>query len=756
MAHAFGSRPQVIPEFTGLQVNTSVQVLPIPIIYGSPRVQVNVIYYNGFNSQLVSQSRGGKGVLGGGKGGGSQQVEYFATFIAAIGEGPLGAIQIIYQDSEVWTPGTYPTNGASYFNGTSTQAPWSYVVDNWPNDARPYKDTAYYAFANAQIDSSATIPQINLVVAGYGTSSSPLNNSTLTISTGQYDPNGNPLSYIGDIVLGDADADPASVIIDFLTNSNYGATFPTDWIDYTSLYTSTNVYDPSTGDQALSTYCQAVGLAWSLAINNVESANSLLERWCKNLGVAVVWNGAQLKFVPYWDTFVGTNPGYDPTSVIAMKYFNPYTLPIVTITMDFILQSKSKDQDPITFSRKDPLEVYNTVRLNYKDRTNFFNDNTVEAKDEVHIEEFGPRVDNVGLATEFSLTTYANVSAQIQLQRNLAIMRTFTWKMGPLWGWLDPMDIVQIPDPTNYNNTILVRITSVEDDEEENVVLSAEEFPVGSQSIVAIPTSPTTPPNMGATNSPPSSIYPPVMFEPTTAMLTATGFSTPQWIFGCSAGANNQLDTNWGGVNIWVSQDQVNYQMLGTLQQPSLIGSLTTPLPAYGGSNPDTTDTIYVNLSECDGVLPSYTTTTAANGSSLCVISDLSGFELVSYTTALLIGPNTYALTGLYRGLYGTSARSFGGGSQFMFVGTGANIFEIALPQSYVGEQLWVKAQSFNVFNTATQDLSDCVAYPYTVVGPTPAGLLPPPSIMNPSYRPQVGNSISGPNVSTYNRNLLL
>ena len=65
MANLFSGAPKVIPEFTGLQVNTSVQVLPIPIIYGTPRTSVNLLYYNGFQVKQVSQG-GGKGILSGG------------------------------------------------------------------------------------------------------------------------------------------------------------------------------------------------------------------------------------------------------------------------------------------------------------------------------------------------------------------------------------------------------------------------------------------------------------------------------------------------------------------------------------------------------------------------------------------------------------------------------------------------------------------------------------------------------------------
>ena len=712
-----GAPPKVIPEYTGLQVNTAVQVLPIPIIWGKPRCNMNLIYYNGFYSKLVSQ--GGKGLLGGGKGGG-QSVEYFATLIMAIGEGPLTAIDIIYQDQATYTPSDYPTNGAYFFEGTPTQLPWTVISGAWPADARSYKDTSYYGFYNAQLDSSATVPQINIVPAGRLAGTCPLNKTGLTITSGQYNQQGNPLSFFGTIELGFADADPAQVIIEFLTDPTFGAGFSPQFLDFGSLLSSPEAFDPSSGDTALSTFCQAVGLGWSLVLNNAESANSILDRWTKNLNVAVVWNGVTLRFIPYWDQFNGLNPGWDVTAGIAKKYFSPYTQPICSITYDHVLQSEDKANDPITFSRKDPMQVYNTVRIDYKDRTNFFNDNSVEAKDEAQAELIGPRIDNIGLANEFTLTAYANVAAQMQLQRNISIRRNFQWKMSPLWGWLQPMDVVQIPNPANLSQTLNVRITSVEDDEDETVTVTAEEFPYGGQSPVVIPTSTTTPPNQGATNFPALPVFPPVIFEPTTLMLTATGFAVPQVIIGASGGSDGTLNAYWGGCYVWLSTDNVNYEMFATLMQQSLVGLLAASVGASG-------TTIQVNMDQSEGVLNSVSAAGAAAGASLCVMKDASGIELFSYTSAILTGPGVYTLSGLFRGLYGTTQREFGAGSQFLFCGTSGNFIEKPLPPQYVGTLFYVKLQSFNSFHNQTQDLATCAVYEYLLQGPTPVGPVPAP-----------------------------
>lgn len=716
MVGMFGGGTKTIPEFTGLQVNTAVQVLPIPIVYGSPRVNINLIYYNGFYS--TNKSSGGKGALSGGKGG--TTVKYYATLIMAICEGPIGLPLLIYQDQGVWLPADYPSNGSYYFDGSATQAPWSYVAGEWPNDSRSYKNTAYYGFSDAQLDSSATVPQINLVVQGFLTGSCPLNFETLTITTGQSGPSGAPISFEGNVVLGFMDVDPGATIWDFLTDPVHGATFPTKWIDGSTLFTGANGWDPTTGDMAVSTFCQAVGLGWSVVLNNVESASSILERWTKNLNVAPVWNGAMLRFIPYWDEYASGNPGWDSRNGIPLKYYTPYTQAICTIPMDQILQSENKEDDPISFSRKDPVEVYNTVRVDFRDRTNFFNDNVVEAKDEAHVELYGPRVDNIGLANEFSLMAYANVSAQMLLRRNIGIMRTYTWKMGPLWGWLDPMDVLAIPDPVDYTKVVLVRVTAVEDDEEENVTVSAEEFPLGTQSPSAIATAPTTPPNQGITNVPPWSAFTPVIVEPPTLMLTAMGFTTPQIVLGASGGNNNSLDPNWGGCHIWVSLDDVNYEERGTLIGPSTIGQTTSALAASAGS-------FSVDLSESNGTLVSVSALAASAGHTLCVVEDASGWEALAYTTATLVGPGTYSLSGFYRGLYGTTSRPFGAGSRFLFMGPGANIFSANMPAAYIGKNIWVKLQSFNTLNNYTNELSSAVAYEYAVGGPTPVGPTVPP-----------------------------
>ena len=63
----FGSASQAAttPDYTGLQIQTAVNTLPIPIVWGMSKLAPNVVWYNNFQTQ---ESGGGKG-SNGGKGG---------------------------------------------------------------------------------------------------------------------------------------------------------------------------------------------------------------------------------------------------------------------------------------------------------------------------------------------------------------------------------------------------------------------------------------------------------------------------------------------------------------------------------------------------------------------------------------------------------------------------------------------------------------------------------------------------------------
>jgi hypothetical protein len=69
----------------------------------------------------------------------------------------------------------------------------------------------------------------------------------------------------------------------------------------------------------------------------------------------------------------------------------------------------------------------------------------------------------------------------------------------------------------------------------------------------------------------------------------------------------------------------------------------------------------------------------------------------------------------MYRGLYGTATAAHSTGAPFARL-DGA-MFEYDLPAQYVGQTLYIKLQSINVFGAGVQELSSCAAYTYTPSG---------------------------------------
>jgi hypothetical protein len=259
---------------------------------------------------------------------------------------------------------------------------------------------------------------------------------------------------------------------------------------------------------------------------------------------------------------------------------------------------------------------------------------------------------------------------------------------------------------TNYP----VRILAIEEDDSGILTLTAEEFTAGVATPVLYPTksASSTIPNRGAT---PAAVHTPLIYEPPPAVTSGV----PQIWVGASGGAPGAFDPNWGGAFVWVSLDNVTYVQVGTITQPVAQGFLTAALAL--GTGYDTTNVLSVNLAESGRTLSGTTMASAQQGVTLALIDN----ELLAYATATLTAPHVYNLTGLARGLYGTTPAPHASGAAFARLGPA--IVKYDLPSSYIGKTLFLKMQSVNVFGGGAQDLSTCAAY---VCTPTGGGGLSP------------------------------
>ncbi|HEY3720637.1 MAG TPA: hypothetical protein VGL41_10915, partial [Roseiarcus sp.] len=253
------SKAATTPDYTGLQLQTSVNTLPIPIVWGQTKTAANIVWYQNF--QTHGGGSGGKGGFFGG--GGASSYTYTADLIMALCEGPISGIGIIWRNQSTYTLAEL---GLTLFNGTTPQTIWGYLSSAYPTQALAYQGTCYACAASYQLGDGADIGNHNFEIIG---------------------------ALAGTGVNG-IDADPARVVSDFLINPQYGAGFSAASINAATLF-------GSGGDASLQSYCAALGIAFSPALVNQEQGSSILSRWLQILNCAAVWSGGQLKFIPYGD-----------------------------------------------------------------------------------------------------------------------------------------------------------------------------------------------------------------------------------------------------------------------------------------------------------------------------------------------------------------------------------------------------------------------------------------------------------------------
>lgn len=195
------------------------------------------------------------------------------------------------------------------------------------------------------------------------------------------------------------------------------------------------------------------------------------------------------------------------------------------------------------------------------------------------------------------------------------------------------------------------------------------------------------------------------------------------------------MAVSYGGCLVYMSTDGgTTYDPVESLSNVSMIPGSQTMGLVYSSNypshvDPDTSDTLNVDLTESQSTLSAFTTAQQNSFLSLCylqgggTITGANGqtltipYELIAYSAASLSGTNKYALgPPIRRGVYGTPVAAHNIGSQFSFVLDG-NIFKLALPASLIGVTLYFKFLAYNRTNSFTQDLSAATAYSFTPSG---------------------------------------
>ena len=640
------------PVYTGLQLQTSANGLAVPIVYGQVKLAPNVIWYGDFAAIKHQQSQGGKGGNAS-----SASYTYQAAVILALCEGPITGVKNVWADKTVTT---LDALNMSLYGGTANQAVWGYLPSRHPGQALAYPSTAYVAVAPYDLGASAGLPNHNFEIEG------------ALWKTG-----------IGSL----SDADPSAMILDFLTNPQYGLGFPAANIDLVAL---------QTGPASYQAYCQATGLWLSAALVDQEAARDTLARWLQLTNATAFWSGDALKIVPYGDTAISAN-GYS---------YTPDVTPIYDLDDDDYVSDGSKD--PVIVTRKDSADCKNWVKLEILDRTNAYATDPIEAKDQAQIDLYGALPADQLTAHEICDPAVGAIAAQLILQRSVYVRNSFKFTLGWEYCLLEPMDIVTLSDARLGMTKLPVRITSIEEDDQGNLSIEAEEFPAGIATATEYPKQVRT---AYSTNYdiPPGSANPPVIFEPSSDLA----MGPPQVWVAASGGAD------WGGCSVHLSVDGATYARIGEITVPARLGQLTSAIDAV--ADPDTDSVLSVSLLETPGA--TLASGTQADADAYRTLIYVDG-ELMAYETAALTGVGQYGLTYLRRGLFGTPAAAHAAGSQFARID--GTQFTYDLPDAYVGQTLYLKFTSFNIYGAAEEALSTVPAYDFVPTGK--GGYIAPPT----------------------------
>ncbi|WP_045124490.1 phage tail protein [Acinetobacter nosocomialis] len=626
-----------------MRVQQSAYGLCQPLVYGKNRLAANMFWYGDFSSTAHTTT-----TKSGGKGGKTKTSNttytYSASLMLGLCETKIRDIGNIWREKEQIVPKTEggvqlkPIDqlGFELFDGDQNPV-WGYLASMHPDQAVHYPFLGYIACANYDLGGSASLSNHNFEV-------------------------------ISDITFSDTihDANPADVIEDFITNPRYGAA------------PSLNMADLS----EFRTYCAATNLLISPALTEQRTAHEIINEIVEAVNCAIVPSPDGLKIRSYGDTAVSGNG----------VTFTPDLTPAYHLTDDDFIG----DDQPVRVKRSRDTDAFNHCQIEYVNRFNQYNTETVEAKDQANIEMFGLRTQDPVKYDFFCEPKIARHAVQLLLQRKLYVRNEYEFDLGWKYCRLEPMDIVTLTDESLGLDRFPVRITRIEEDQDGLLTVTAEELALGSRSAVEYDLQASNGYQGG--NEEPGNVNAPVIFEPP---LDLTDGKNQVWV-AASGGSN------WGGCNVWASLDNTTYEMIGTIYGSARYGQLVAAINAS-----ETAMQVQLNTSS---QIFSGTSEDAQVNTTLCRVGD----EYVSYVDATLNGSGLYTLGGVLRGRFDDALAHNAGES---FVRIDKAIFQHEFNSNLIDKTIYLKFTSFNGLQQKEQTLDEVTAYSHTLNGGRPSGV---------------------------------
>lgn len=429
-------------------------------------------------------------------------------------------------------------------------------------------------------------------------------------------------------------------------------------------------------------YCKAADILISTPPNQKSAkAQQVINDIAEITNSLVFWSTDRLKIVPLADKPIG-----DWTPANQIQY---------DLTADDFIAGS--DGQLILYKRKDSSEAYNEATVEFINRANSYEKETVSFEVVADVQRNGLKPASKKSAHYLYTKARAQYYAEQLAMKRLYAKTQYTFRLDWAFCALEVGDLVTLTDESCQLDHQIVVITSVNEAADGQLELTAEGKPAGTYAPAKYNVHENERPFVDYNQEAPS--------VNDVAIFQTVGDVGGNQIF---VGVN--APNGWGGCSVWVSDNDQTYQRIGNISQQARMGRTK-----YGFAQNGNFCNVVIN----QGVLKSGTHIDAERGNTLCWVNG----EALSYENVEVHPNNWYTLQGLVRGQYGTNAINHNADERFVRVDEA--LFRYPYRKEDIGKTIYLKFTSMNLFGTNEQGLDEVQSYQYTIV---------------PYYIPEVSN----------------
>ena len=419
-------------------------------------------------------------------------------------------------------------------------------------------------------------------------------------------------------------------------------------------------------------YCKAADILISTPPEQKSAkAQSIINDIAEITNSLVFWSTDRLKIVPLADKPIGT---WTPANQIQ------YNL----TADDFIAGS---DGQLILYKRKDTSEAYNEATVEFINRANSYEKETVSFEVVADVQRNGLKPASKKTAHYLYTKARAQYYAEQLAMKRLYAKTQYTFRLDWAFCTLEVGDLVTLTDEACQLNKQIVVITAVNEAADGQLEFTAEGKPAGTYAPARYDVHENERPFIDYNQAAPS-VNDVAIFQ------TVGDVGGNQVFIGVNA------PTGWGGCSVWLSDNGENYSRIGSITQQARMGRTRL---AFN----ETANACEVTLNQ--GTLKGGTHIDAERANTLCWVNG----EAFSYEGANMGPNNQFSLSGLVRGQYGTNAISHNAGERFVRVDEA--IFRYPYRKEDIGKTIHLKFTSMNLFGSNEQELDEVQAYQYTL-----------------------------------------